>query len=644
MKHIRALGISLSMAMLFSCTGKEAVPPLSITDRAALELENYSDSVSTSTLEWLPVSLDDDHGAVALVARESVNQANSGLPALLYEIDFHETGQFDLSLHGRRHSQYLSDHPVHLIFGADDGDIVLSVSGLDDQWSWYNTEDSGQRMSITVATRGVHQLQVSSGAEGLILDQLDIRRVDDEAVVTSDVHHTDSASENVPDADSTEDSDDQQLTDDPKQAPENQAPVALVIADSTVAAGSALGLNATASDDGMPYGNIYYYWTKTAGPGNASFSARQASVSSVTFDQSGIYTVQITVSDGQLFSNSLHNIVVTEADSLSPEQELSDEQPNDDNDVLVNSDDSVESVPTNLRWHSLTTRGKVTARHETGGVVVNGKLYVIGGRGERPVEVYDPQDNTWQHISSAPVEMHHFQPVAIGTRIYIAGAFTCCYPREDIIEHIYIFDTVTHRWSKGPNLPASRRRGSAGAVAYNGKIYLIGGNTRGHSGGAVNWFDEFDPATGDWTVLRAAPDARDHVTVAVVNSKLVVAGGRKTNTPVPFANTVSRTNVYDFKTGRWSSEANIPTERAGTMTVAIGDEVIVIGGESTAGANAHRDVEAYNVTTRRWRTLDDLRTARHGGAAGVLNGAIHVVAGNTTRGGGRETSTHEVLR
>ncbi|MEM7259001.1 MAG: kelch repeat-containing protein, partial [Pseudomonadota bacterium] len=121
-------------------------------------------------------------------------------------------------------------------------------------------------------------------------------------------------------------------------------------------------------------------------------------------------------------------------------------------------------------------------------------------------------------------------------------------------------------------------------------------------------------------------------------------GGRRTNTPIPFANTVGRTNVYDFNAGSWSNAADIPTERAGTMTVAIGDEVIVIGGESTASNNAHRQVEAFNVNTRRWRSLDQLNTARHGGATGVLNGKVHVVAGNITRGGGRETSAHEVLR
>jgi hypothetical protein len=639
--------------MMFACSSEDnSQSPVVVSDRTILQIEEFSSAVETTTLEWLLVTLEDDFGAAAsLVAKDEAAWSDNGLPTLTYAIDFTEPGQYALSLRGRRDSRFISDHPVHLVFGADQGDIDWAVSGLDDQWNWYEQDDSGQQMLINVDTAGVHELRISSAAEGLLLDQLNIASVS----ATRPASNTEAATEdNIAGEQNTQVSEDntgdQSASESEPQIQTNQAPVASIAADSTVAAGTALGLAINATDDGKPHGGIYYYWTKTSGFGTAQFSAVQSQVTSVIFDLPGKYTVQATVSDGERYINVLHNITVTGADTSDTQTDASQGSiPRNDNQQQNASDNNSnnnrsDNLPAGYRWHSLATKGKVTPRHETGGVVVNGKLYVIGGRGNRPVEVYDPQSNRWQKISNAPIEMHHFQPVAVGSKIYIVGAFTCCYPREDIIEDIYIFDTNTHRWSKGPKLPSNRKRGSAGAVVYNNKIYLIGGNTRGHSGGAVSWFDEFDPRTGKWKTLRNAPDARDHVTVAVVDSKLVVAGGRKTNTPIPFANTVGRTNVYDFRTGRWSNEANIPTQRAGTMTVAVGDEVVVIGGESTAGTGAHRNVEAFNVNTGRWRSLDDLRTARHGGAAGVLNGVIHVVAGNTKRGGGRETSDHEVLK
>ena len=141
--------------------------------------------------------------------------------------------------------------------------------------------------------------------------------------------------------------------------------------------------------------------------------------------------------------------------------------------------------------------------------------------------------------------------------------------------------------------------------------------------------------------LPNAPDARDHATIAIINGQVVAAAGRKSDFPNTFLNTVSRTNVYDFKTGDWSKQANIPTARAGTMTVAHNDEVVVIGGETINGA--HDDVEAYNVKTGKWRKLNPLNRARHSGAAAFISGVLHVVSGSERRGGGGESSSHEAL-
>ena len=68
-------------------------------------------------------------------------------------------------------------------------------------------------------------------------------------------------------------------------------------------------------------------------------------------------------------------------------------------------------------------------------------------------------------------------------------------------------------------------------------------------------------------------------------------------------------------------------ELNGKMTVSVGEEVIVMGGESLASTNAHNQVEAYNVRTNQWQRLQSLRQARHGGVAAVLDDKIHVAAG-----------------
>ena len=296
-------------------------------------------------------------------------------------------------------------------------------------------------------------------------------------------------------------------------------------------------------------------------------------------------------------------------------------------------------------WSPVTTTDNSApeARHESGAVVVNDKIYLLGGRGIRGVDVYDPAANTWTSVAQAPLELHHFQPVAFAGKIYVIGAFTCCFPLEPTISDIHVFDPSTNTWSIEGSMPANRLRGSAGTVVHQNKIYVIGGNTDGHSGGAVNWFDEYDPATGEWRVLPDAPNARDHFAAAIAGGKLIAAAGRQTQ--LSFANTVQGTDVYDFTSGQWTSTShNIPTPRAGTMTAVFGDQVYVIGGESGLQVSAHAEVQVFNPANGLWSQVTPMANPRHaGGSALIVGSELHVFTGSNVRGADGEFDGHEKI-
>lgn len=301
-------------------------------------------------------------------------------------------------------------------------------------------------------------------------------------------------------------------------------------------------------------------------------------------------------------------------------------------------------------WQRVTSSdgSQATARHETSAVAVGEKLYLMGGRGNKPVEVFDTRTGQWQNLGQAPIDLHHFQPVVIGTDIFALGAmFAGGYPREESAPDIHVFHTLTNTWSIVGVVPENRRRGSAGAVVRDNKIYLIGGNTQGHDGGAVAWFDRYDPVIDEWVVLEDAPNARDHFAAAIVKDKLVVAGGRQSTNAQGdvFANTVAGTDVYDFDANVWIEGTDIPTVRAGTMVASAGDELLIAGGEVTGRSSALSTVEAYNVDSNSWRSMQDLIDARHSGGSVVVGATWHIMAGSVTRGGGaaNETSNHETL-
>ena len=133
---------------------------------------------------------------------------------------------------------------------------------------------------------------------------------------------------------------------------------------------------------------------------------------------------------------------------------------------------------TEHQWQPLQSRdGSVlTARHEAAGVVVGDAIYLIGGRDNRPVERYSVSSGQWENLGLAPLELHHVQPVVLGSDIVLAGAFTCCYPEEKIVAEMHVFDTLTDTWRVGDSMPVDRLRGSTAAVAHQGRLYLLGGN------------------------------------------------------------------------------------------------------------------------------------------------------------------------
>ena len=299
-------------------------------------------------------------------------------------------------------------------------------------------------------------------------------------------------------------------------------------------------------------------------------------------------------------------------------------------------------------WKAIEPENLPEKRHECAMAPANEKLYLIGGRGIRTVNEYDPKKDTWKTMSTPPLEMSHFQAVSYNNEIYVLGALTGNFPHEAPIPYIYIFNPIKNEWRKGAQIPPNRLRGAAGAFVHNNKIYMVCGILDGHWDGHVTWFDEYDPKTDKWTVLPDAPRARDHVSVAVAGNKLVAAGGRKSSakTNQIMNTTVQETDIYDFATGKWtalSAENNIPTMRAGHTTVAYGNKVLFIGGESGTQEQAHREVEAFNTDTNKWEKFPSLHQGRHGMQAVLLNKKIYVVAGSANRGGGPELNDMEVL-
>lgn len=299
-------------------------------------------------------------------------------------------------------------------------------------------------------------------------------------------------------------------------------------------------------------------------------------------------------------------------------------------------------------WTTLKTSTSCTARGESALAQINNKVYLLGSRGIKPVDVFDIKSNTWTAMAPPPIELHHFQAVVYKNEIWVAGALTGNYPHELPVDHIYIYNTRNNQWKQGPALPKDRLRGSAGVAIYKNKLYLVAGIQDGHWDGHVAWLDVYDFKTTTWSKLADAPHARDHISIEVINDKLYVAGGRRTTAKTNNVINIKEAavDVYDFKTNSWMtlpSNANLPTLRAGSSVVAKDDLLIVIGGESDTQVPAHSEVEALNTKTSTWSSYPNLNQGRHGTGAVRIKNKIYIAGGAGNRGGGPELNSAEVM-
>ena len=150
--------------------------------------------------------------------------------------------------------------------------------------------------------------------------------------------------------------------------------------------------------------------------------------------------------------------------------------------------------PATNKWESRAPMS-VPRNHAFSGVV-NGKIYVIGGRtghafilsatNTNVVEEYDPASNSW----SAPMER---MPTARsggasgtdGRRIYVAGGEVTTKELVGAFRAVEAYDPLTNSWSKLPSMPMPRH-GVAGAVIGN-RFYLVSGMIQ--SAGAMTFLD-----------------------------------------------------------------------------------------------------------------------------------------------------------
>jgi N-acetylneuraminic acid mutarotase len=168
-----------------------------------------------------------------------------------------------------------------------------------------------------------------------------------------------------------------------------------------------------------------------------------------------------------------------------------------------------------------------TARSGGGAAVIDGRIYVAGGRppGGSAFEVYDPATDRWERLPDLPTQRNHLAMAAVNGRIIVAGGrfeAGAMAERTDVVE---IFDPATRTWTRGAPLPAPR--GGITGAAHGGCMFVFGGEgERSHVLGLTPDAYGYDPRADRWTSLPDLPIAIHGLKgSAVIGDRIFLPGG-----------------------------------------------------------------------------------------------------------------------
>jgi non-specific serine/threonine protein kinase len=262
-------------------------------------------------------------------------------------------------------------------------------------------------------------------------------------------------------------------------------------------------------------------------------------------------------------------------------------------------------------------------RSEVAAAVVEGEIAVIGGltadgAPSARVDAYSPTRDRWRRLPDLPAAAHHTMAAAGGARLYVVGGYGGALGAGARLRSAFVLDHGT--WRSLPPLPQPRAAGGAAVVA--GKLYVVGGV--GRSGLARQAF-ALDLKTRRWEQIPA-PTPREHLAVTAARGRLYALGGRTRG----FETNLRTFEVWTPGTQRWRRLAPLPQARGGTGAAVAAGSIVSVGGEAPSGTIA--PVYAYDLARGRWRRLPDLPTPRHGLGVAAIGTRVYALAGGPLPG------------
>lgn len=264
-----------------------------------------------------------------------------------------------------------------------------------------------------------------------------------------------------------------------------------------------------------------------------------------------------------------------------------------------------------------------TPRYDNCSAKLGDAIYIIGGveyddDGEEisdVVEKYNPLSNSWDtDIKDLDKERCNATAVAFNGKIYVIGG------RDDdgLVDEIEVYEPDSNKWEIASHHLCVKREG-ASTLTYNEKIFIIGGY--GCGGEYLKSIEVFDPGHGKWEVF-SQPLNYPRVSLAIVTiGDTIYALGGFYYGPLDI--------IEGFVPGSgWQTITSMSSPRADFGACALNNRIYIMGGQGKSGVL--QSTEAYSPATGKWVYKENLNYPRENFTTQVVDNKIYIFGGRNS--------------
>jgi len=181
---------------------------------------------------------------------------------------------------------------------------------------------------------------------------------------------------------------------------------------------------------------------------------------------------------------------------------------------------------------------------------------------------------------------------------FISGSFAT------IFNPVFASELVENSWNI--KTPMNQARADLGVVAVDSKIYAIGGYTT-FSEAAINAYypigyvgtnEQYDPITDKWVTLKSMPTPRGNFAIVAYQNKIYCIGGGTCNKDGWIK--CDTVEVYDTITDSWSTKASISYDGMCVQANVIEGKIFVINRVYPESGNVIYELYLYDPVTDLW--------------------------------------------